>query len=345
VDLITGVTTDARNGPMLIHEQYVTERKALDVFARLPMAAVLRRHYRFFRNISPSDARMFVKAVRSGRIKHSVCLEICENQHLFDPDIHAKTVRPPVSVEDFVQLFPLMANAVTEFLATPVRDQFDLLRSLMGPESLYGGEETECAHRDLTQAAARLNGYYTNPSFAEYLRRDLGPDLYRGEAGDMDWAMAVLFARAGDPTALRATGEPTAAVAIATKIIESSVHWIDMVELVEEVARRDIRELTGASRQQIGAVRDHLHTQAGRIIDLLSPGTPFSYQQVKLAEYFYTRGFIAAAWRGWLNGNAPADYTPAADIAHLRIQHPTASTPATTSPGSPEGIRSAASIA
>ena len=173
VDLITGVTTDARNGPMLIHEQYVTERKALDVFARLPVAAALRRHYRFFRNLSPRDARMFVKAVRSGRIKHSVCLTICENQHLFDPDIYAKTVRPPVSVEDFVQLFPLMAGAVTEFLAMPVRDQFALLRSLMGPESLYGGAETACAERDFTLAAARLSEIYKSRSFTEYLRRDL----------------------------------------------------------------------------------------------------------------------------------------------------------------------------
>jgi hypothetical protein len=225
---VTGVTADELNGPMLIHEKYVQERKALEIFARLPMAAVLRRNYRFFRTISAREARMFVKAVRDGRIKHSVCLEICENQYLFDPDPYAKTVRPPVSVKDYIGLFPLMANAVTEHLGMYLRDQFDLLRSLMGSESPYGGAEVACAKRDLVAAASRLTDYYCHQSFAEYLRRDLTSDFFRHEDGSMDWAIAVVFARRGDMTTLHPNGEPTAAVSIATKIIESSDQWGDM---------------------------------------------------------------------------------------------------------------------
>ena len=317
LDTITGLTADALNGPMLIPEKYVQERKAREIFARLPMSETLCRNYRFFQTISGREARSFVKAVRDGRIKHSICLEICANQHLFDPDPYANTVRCPTSADDFVRLFPLMANAVIEYLAMPVRDHFDIVRRLLGVESPFGGAEVDLAKRDLDIAVNRLNGHYRYRSFSDYVRRDLSSDFFGGDTG-MDWAIATLFARAGDSTALRPHGEPSAAVSIATKIMQSSVQWQQIIGIVQSVTSRDIRVLTGASLTEIAAWRSHLLEQAACAADVLSSGAGYSYQQVKFAEHYEKRGFIESAWCMLLNGREPIDFSPAADIGNLR---------------------------
>lgn len=323
IEQYCGVRDDIDCGPGLIPEKHIRESRANDILARLPMVSRLSCCFPGFSNVSPRDARTFVKAVKKGHITHSVCLDICDHQYLFDADPFAQGVKRPGSVREFVKLFSLMADAVIDRKGEALRYALAIEFEQMCDTSSQADWTLSCFTRDIDEAARRLDAHHRFRTFEEYRNRDQDMDFFRTFGDSMDWAYAVVFASRGDITAMRPFENSRAAEAIVTRIVKSSVHWGAVMKSIEAQCRQNIGDLTGCSEELIGGLRTHIVSQTRELMAYFESGKRFTYQQVKIAEHFVQDGLVESGYRHCIrSGGIPDQFRPSADVARFSIGLP-----------------------